>query len=77
MSQLIVLYDACVLYSAPLRDLLIHLALSDLYQAKWTNEIHDEWVRNLLANRPDIKRSQLERTKDLMNKYVRDCLVEK
>src|SRR5579863_19981 len=75
MSKLIVLYDACVLYSAPLRDLLMHLAITDLYQAKWTNEIHDEWIRNVLANRHDIKASQLERTRELMNRHIRDCLV--
>src|SRR5438128_2369565 len=77
MPKKIVLYDACVLYPAPLRDLLMHLAMVDLYQAKWTNEIHDEWIRNVLANRKDLKRSQLERTRDLMNKHVRDCLVER
>ena len=77
MLKIIALYDACVLYPAPLRDLLMHLAMTDLYHAKWTNDIHDEWIRNVLANRPDLKRSQLERTRELMNKYVRDCLVEK
>ena len=30
------LYDACVLYPAPLRDLLMHLALTDLFRARWT-----------------------------------------
>ena len=29
------LYDACVLYPAPLRDLLMRLALTDLYRARW------------------------------------------
>lgn len=76
MSKVLVLYDACVLYSAPLRDLLMHLAMTDLYQAKWTDDIHDEWMRNVLANRPDLKRSQLERTRELMNSHVRDCLIE-
>ena len=76
MPKIIVLYDACVLYPAPLRDLLMHLAMTDLYQAKWTDQIHDEWTRNVLANRPDLKRSQLERTRTLMNKHVQDCLVE-
>ena len=33
----IVLYDACVLYPAPLRDLLMRLALTDLFQARWTD----------------------------------------
>jgi len=76
MKNLIALYDACVLYPAPLRDLLMHLAMTDLYQAKWTNEIHDEWMRNVLANRPDLKRAQLERTRNLMNMHVLDCLVD-
>lgn len=31
MSKFIVIYDACVLYPAPLRDLLMRLALIDLY----------------------------------------------
>jgi len=34
------LFDACVLYPAPLRDLLMHLALTDLFRAKWTDQIH-------------------------------------
>lgn len=69
-------FDASVLYPAPLRDLLIHLALSDLFRAKWTEEIHQEWIRNLLANRRDLSVEQLERTRDLMNRAVPDCLVE-
>lgn len=69
------LYDACVLYPAPLRDLLMHLALTELFRAKWTDRIHDEWIRNVLKKRPDLTREQLQRTRDLMNTHVRDCLV--
>jgi hypothetical protein len=69
------LYDACVLYPAPLRDLLMWLALTDLFRARWTNAIHEEWMRNVLKSRPDLTRAQLERTRDLMNANVRDCLV--
>lgn len=76
MSNFSVLYDACVLYPAPLRDLLMHLALTDLYRAKWTNEIHDEWMRNVLADRNDINLKFLERTRNLMNQHIRDCLVD-
>jgi len=54
----------------------MQLALTDLFQAKWTNRIHDEWIRNLLDNRPDLKREQLEKTRRLMNAATRDCLVE-
>ena len=52
-SHFTVVYDACVLYPAPLRDLLMHLALSDLYRARWSDLIHDEWTRSVLASRPD------------------------
>jgi len=76
MTNFLVLYDACVLYPAPLRDLLMHLALTGLYRAKWTNEIHDEWIRSVLVNRKDLDRETLEKTRLLMNSHVRDCLVE-
>lgn len=76
MNSQIVVLDSCVLYPAPLRDFLMHLTLLDLFQAKWTEEIHSEWIRNVLENRPDLSLNQLERTKDLMNSHVRDCLVE-
>ena len=51
------------------------LALTDLFKARWTDEIHDEWMRNVLLNRPDLTLAQLTRTKNLMNANVRDCLV--
>ena len=68
-------YDACVLYPAPLRDLLVRLAVAGLVRARWSDQIHDEWTRNLLANRPDITPAQLGRTRALMNHHVRDSLV--
>jgi len=76
MAHFTALYDACVLYPAPLRDLLMRLALTDRFRAKWTNDIHEEWMSNLLKNRPDLTRVRLERTRDFMNNSVRDGLVE-
>ena len=75
MTQFTALYDACVLYPAPLRDFLMHLALTGLYRAKWSDDIHEEWIRNVLIQRPDLTRAQLERTRDLMNAHAADCLV--
>jgi predicted nucleic acid-binding protein len=69
------LYDACVLYPAPLRDLLMELAQTGLFRARWTDEIHKEWIENLLENEPHRERARLERTRDLMNAAVLDCLV--
>lgn len=61
-SHFTVVYDACVLYPAPLRDLLMRLALTDLYRARWTEQIHDEWTRNVLRQRPDLQAEDLQRT---------------
>ena len=54
----------------------MHLALTDLFRTKWSAAIHEEWIRNVLKARPDLKREQLERTRSLMDAHVRDCLVE-
>lgn len=73
--KFIALLDANVLYPAPLRDLLLRLAVADVFAARWTERIHDEWIRNVLKDRTDILPEQLERTRTLMNSNVRDCLV--
>lgn len=69
------LLDACVLYPARLRDLLMHLGLCGLYQPKWTAQIHDEWKRNLRANRQDLPAEQLDRVQALMDKAIPDANV--
>ena len=70
------LLDASVLYPAPVRDLLLSLAVADLFTAKWTTDIEREWLENLLANRPDLTRAQLERTCALMSKAIPDSMIE-
>lgn len=70
------LLDACVLYPNMLRDLLLRLAVTDLYRAKWSADIHDEWMRSLAANRPDIPPEHITRVRNLMDENVRDALVE-
>jgi len=67
--------DACVLYPAPLRDLLLSLAADGLFRAKWSQQIHDEWTRNLLKNRNDLTKEKLERCCTCMNSAVPDSLV--
>jgi hypothetical protein len=71
----IVVYDACVLYPARLRDLLIRIAQTSVVRARWTNQILDECFRSILEQRPDLRPAALERTRDLMIKAVPDCIV--
>lgn len=54
----------------------MQLAMTGLYRACWSNRIHDEWMRNVLKNRPDLSSEHLERTRHLMNAHAPDCLVE-
>ncbi|MFA5258282.1 MAG: PIN domain-containing protein [Opitutales bacterium] len=75
MSQFTVIYDACVLYPESLRDLLMQLATTGMYRAKWTERIQDEWTENVLKNNPHLKRERLTRTRQLMNEHALDCLV--
>lgn len=75
-SQFTVIIDSCVLYAAPVRDLTLQLASEGLFRVRWTLKIQDEWKTNLLKNRPDLKREQLERTCELMNKSILNCLVK-
>lgn len=67
--RFVVLFDACVLYPAPLRDFLMRLATTGLFAAKWTEQMHDEWTNALLRTRPELA-PQLPRTRQLMNDAV-------
>src|SRR5712672_3706535 len=69
------LLDATVLYPASLRDLLMRLTTSNLFQARWSNDIHEEWIRSVLCDRPDLTAAQLHSVRDAMDLHAEDCLV--
>lgn len=75
MANFVALFDACVFYPAQLRDLLLRVARSDAFKARWTDQIHEEWIGSLLRDRPDIPPDRLAHTRELMNRAVPDCLV--
>jgi hypothetical protein len=54
-----VVYDANVLYSAPLRDFLVRLARTRRFHGRWTDAILDETFRSIIANRPDLDEGKL------------------
>ncbi len=75
MRRFAALLDANILYPAPMRDIFMQLAADDVIRAKWTADIHREWIDALLRNEPHRQRAALERTRDLMDRATRDCLV--
>lgn len=68
--------DASVLYPALLRDILIRLALRGVFRARWSAQVHNEWMSALFRNRPDIPRTRIERTRQLMETHIQDARVE-
>ena len=67
--------DACVLYSALLRDFLLRLAEDNLFSPFWSEEIRSEWIYNLLRNRSDLRRENLARTCREMDFYFPRSLI--
>lgn len=62
----IVVYDACVLYSAFIRDVLLRIGLANIVTCHWTDEIQEEWTRNLLLQRPDLGSTKISEIRSKM-----------
>jgi len=75
LSPFTVILDANVLYPALVRDVLIQCASDGLFRAKLTDQINQEWKTNLLKKRPDISIDQLNRTCELFERAMPDCMV--
>lgn len=75
MSNCRALLDANVLFSAPLRDLFLQLAALDLFQARWSADIHREWMGALVRHKPQLDYAAVERCRDLMDAALPGSLV--
>ena len=72
---MIAVLDACILYPPALRDLFMWLAVTKTYEARWSEEIHAEWIRNVLKDRSDVTAAQMERARRLMDQIDPKSLV--
>ena len=68
--------DANVLYPALLRNILLRLASQNLFQARWSKQVHGEWMAALRRDRPDIPLTRIERTRHLMDTHFPEACVE-
>ena len=71
----VAVYDACVLYPFHLRNVLIQCAFDGLVEARWTDNIHDEWIRNLAANTHALPMERLKATRDKMKAVLPEADV--
>lgn len=54
-SPPIALIDACVFFSATLRDIVLSLAVRRIFLCKWTCRIEQEWTESLIKKLPQCK----------------------
>jgi predicted nucleic acid-binding protein len=67
--------DASVLYPVSLRNLLMRLAIDDVYQARWSMRVHEEWIRAVLRDKPAIPEARLHEVRDGMDAHAADAMV--
>lgn len=56
------------MYPTALRDLFMWLAEKNLFRPRWSDHIHAEWIRNVLADKPQITAERLQTTRKLMDR---------
>lgn len=73
-NPFVAVLDACVLYPYRMRDVLLTFAIQGIFRARFTDEIMDEWSRNVIEDMPDTEesvRGQLE----LISTKFEECFV--
>jgi hypothetical protein len=67
--------DANVLYPPTLRSVLLELAHADVYAARWSDEVHREWMRSLAESQPRLPTAAIVRMRALMEAHIGDVSV--
>lgn len=76
ISTFTAIFDANVLYKMRLTSLLLFLAEQKMFRARWTDDIHEEWCRNLAANNPSLPLDKIAARRAAMDRAVPDARVE-
>ena len=71
----VAVFDACILYPFHLRNIIVQAAVDHLVAGRWTDMIHDEWIRNLAASAPAIPLERLQNIRRLMNEALPMAMV--
>jgi predicted nucleic acid-binding protein len=69
--------DANVMFPVNVFDILAQFSIEGLFTAKWSQDIDDEWTRNLLANRADLTQEQVLKRRNRQRIALPDWEVEK
>jgi hypothetical protein len=63
------------IYPFHLRNILVQAAVDRLVEARWTDEIHDEWTRNLAVGARAVPMVRLQNTRLLLNSALPAAMV--
>lgn len=74
ISTFTAVIDANVFFGARLKSLVLFLAQTKMFRARWTERINDEWIRSV-HERQGVALEKLEPLRRLVNASVLDCLV--
>lgn len=69
--------DANVMFPVNVFDILAQFCIEGLFTAKWSQDIDDEWTKNLLESRADLRQDQVFRRRDRQRIALPDWEVEK
>jgi hypothetical protein len=75
ISTFTAFFDSNVFFGARLRSLMLWLAQTGLFRARWSEDVHREWMEAVVKKRPGISADNLRATRDAMDGAVLDCLV--
>ena len=72
MARFTALIDANVLFSMTITDLIMEAARIGIFRVRWSNDIHNEWTRNLIDRYPEDK---INRRREAQERAIPDACV--
>jgi predicted nucleic acid-binding protein len=69
-------FDANVFFGARLRSFIMELSYSGVFRARWSPDIHREWIAAVVRRRTDLTPEQLYPIRDMMDEAIPDALID-
>lgn len=73
LSTFTAFFDSNVFFRTRLTSLILFMAQSGHFRARWSDDVHREWIAAALAKRPDLTEHDLIRRRNMMDSAVQDC----
>lgn len=75
LSTFTAFFDSNVFFGARLRSVVLTLAQTGLFRARWSDDVHREWIRAVVGSRPELDPTALDNTRSAMDRTVLDAKV--